>query len=392
MTRDVTGEPAGNGNHDRAVGARLRAALALIEAPPSDLEWVVARARRRRVRRVAAAVAVAAVVLAGGVALPLALFALGGDQRRPATPPPAPATTRPATARPAALPAPRPGWVWHRDPADRVAIQTPAAWHVNADSSFGLVQPVGLLTVVTGPLPAGGGGAGVGGGGCPAFPVKALPHDGALFWLIEYAGTVGGDSFNPYEFPPLSDHLELGPRVTPECIGKPSHQVLFQQAGRYFQVEVLFGPAAPRSLRAAVVASLESLRADPSAVSLAQQCQRQWVFCPEAAWVFQVLDRAGLFHWGNTGRAIQAGPQDPKLDPGRKVDLWTTRGGRLPPPGLHQVAVVDGIAVYGDGARLVWGVQGVNVWVQAEQQRSALPRGAMLAKLVRASRAVLLVP
>jgi hypothetical protein len=245
--------------------------------------------------------------------------------------------------------------------------------------------------VVTGPLPAGGGGAGVG-GGCPAFPIKALPHDGALFWLIEYAGTVGGDSFNPYEFPPFSDHLKLGPRVTPECIGEPSHQVLFQQAGRYFQVDVLFGPAAPRSLRAAVVASLESLRADPAAVSLAQQCQRQWIFCPEAAWVFQVLDRAGLFHWGNTGSAIQAGPQDPKLDPGRKVDLWTTRGGRLPPPGLHQVAVVDGIAVYGDGARLVWGVQGVNVWVQAEQQRSVLPRGAMLAKLVRASRAVLLVP
>jgi hypothetical protein len=151
---------------------------------------------------------------------------------------------------------------------------------------------------------------------------------------------------------------------------------------------VLFGPAAPRSLRAAVVASLESLRADPSAVSLAQQCQRQWVFCPEAVWVFQVLDRAGLFHWGNTGTAIQAGPQDPKLDPGRKFDLWTTRGGPLPPPGFHQAAVVDGIAVYSDGTRLLWRVQGLNVWVRAEQQRSALPRGAMLTKLVRASRAV----
>jgi hypothetical protein len=105
-----------------------------------------------------------------------------------------------------------------------------------------------------------------------------------------------------------------------------------------------------------------------------------------------VLNQAGLFHWGSTGSAIQAGPQDPQLDPGRKVDLWTTRGGALPSPGLHQVAVVDGIAVYGDGTRLLWRVQGLNVWVQAEQQRSALPRGAMLAKLVRASRAVLLVP
>jgi hypothetical protein len=381
----MTDEPTGT--DDRILGERLRAALALVEAPPPDLDRVVARARRRRARRMAAALAVAAVVLAAGITLPLTVLAPGREQR-PATPAPTPTTTWPATTRPGALPAPRSGWVWHRDPANRVAIQTPAAWHVSADSSFGLVQPVGLLTVVTGPLPAGGGGAGAGGGGCPAFPVKALPHDGALFWLIEYAGTVGGESFNPYEFPPFSDHLELGPRVTPECIGEPSHHVLFQQAGRYFQVDVLFGPAAPRSLRAAVVASLESLRADPSAVSLAQQCQRQWVFCPEAVWVFQVLDRAGLFHWGNTGTAIQAGPQDPKLDPGRKFDLWTTRGGPLPPPGFHQAAVVDGIAVYSDGTRLLWRVQGLNVWVRAEQQRSALPRGAMLTKLVRASRAV----
>jgi hypothetical protein len=101
-----------------------------------------------------------------------------------------------------------------------------------------------------------------------------------------------------------------------------------------------------------------------------------------------VLNRAGLFHWGSTDSAIQAGPQDPKLDPGRKFDLWTNRGGPPPPPGFHQAAVVDGIAVYGDGTRLVWGVQGLNVWVQVEQQRSALPRGAMIAKLVRASRAV----
>jgi hypothetical protein len=388
MTRDVTGEPANDCNDDRMVGERLRAALALIEAPLPDLEWVVARARRRRVWRVAAALAVAAVVLAGGVALPLTVLAPGGtDQRRSVTPPPASTTgPQPATTRPAALPAPRPGWVWHRDPADRLAIQTPAAWHFSPDVGVGLVRPTALFIAGTGPLPAGGDCA-------PTRAIKALPHDGALFWVIEYADTVGGQSFNPYEFPPRPDRLDLGPLVGPkECIGERTHQLLFREAGRFFQVEVLFGPAAPRSLRAAAVASLQSLRPEPAAVSLAEQCQRQWVFCPEAAWVFRVLNQAGLFHWGSTGSAIQAGPQDPQLDPGRKVDLWTTRGGALPSPGLHQVAVVDGIAVYGDGTRLLWRVQGLNVWVQAEQQRSALPRGAMLAKLVRASRAVMLVP
>jgi hypothetical protein len=327
---------------------------------------------------------VAAVVLAAGILVPLTVLAPGGtDQQRPATPP---ATgPRPATTRPAALPTPRPGWVWHRDRADRLAIQTPAAWHLSPGTGVGLVQPMPLFIVGTGQLPAGGDCA-------PTRAIKALPPDGMLFWVIEYARA--GQDFNPYEFPPRLDRLDLGPAASKECIGEPSHQLLFRQADRFLQVEVLFGPAAPRSLRAAVVASLESLRPEPAADSLAEQCRRQWVFCPEAAWVFQVLNRGGLFHWGNTGSVIQAGPQDSKLDPSRKLDLWTTRGGPLPPPGFHEVAVVDGITVYGDGnrRRLLWRVRGLNVWVQAEQQRSALPRDAMLAKLVRASRAIPFVP
>jgi hypothetical protein len=383
----MTGESTHNGDDDRMVGERLRARLALVQAPPPDLDRVVAQARRLRARRLAAALAVAAVVLAAGIIVPLTVLATGGtDQQRPATPAPAtgprPATTQP---RPAALPAPRPGWVWHRDAADRLAIQTPAAWHFSPGTGVGLVQPMALFIVGTGRLPAGGECA-------PTRAIKALPRDGALFWVIEYAGV--GQDFNPYEFPPGPDRLELGPAASKECIGEPSHQLLFRQAGRYFQAEVLFGPAAPGSLRAAVVASLASLRPEPAADSLAEQCRRQWVFCPEAAWVFQVLNRAGLFHWGNTGSAIQAGLQDPKPNPTRKFDLWTTHGGPLPPAGFQQVAVVDGIAVYGDGdgRRLLWRVQDLHVWVQAEQQRSALPRDAMLAKLVRASRAVPFVP
>jgi hypothetical protein len=382
----MTGESTHNGDddrEDRRVGERLRAKLALVEAPPPDLDRVVAQARRLRARRLAAALAVAAVVLAASIIVPLTVLAPGGtDQQRPATPAPGP---QPATTRPAALPAPRPGWVWHRDAADRLAIQTPAAWHLSPDTGVNAMQPMALFVVGTGRLPAGGDCA-------PTRAIKALPRDGALFWVIEYAGA--GLDFNPYEFPPRPDRLDLGPAVGRECIGEPSHQLLFRQAGRFFQVEVLFGPTARRSLRAAVVASLESLRPAPAADSLAEQCRRQWVFCPEAAWVFQALNRAGLFHWGNTGSAIQAGPQDPKLDPTRKFDLWTTRGGPLPPAGMHEVAVVDGIAVYGDGdgRRLLWRVQGLNVWVQAEQQRSALPGDATLAKLVRASRAIPFVP
>jgi hypothetical protein len=364
---------------------RLHAALALIEAPAADLDRVVVRVRQRRTRRLASALAVAAVVLAAGIALPLTVLApRGGERRLPAKPTPAPAgRPQPATPRPATLPTPQPGWVWHRDTANGAAIQTPAAWHFSPDPGVSLAQPMPLFVAGTGPLAAGGACA-------PTGAVKALPRNGALFWVVEYAGP--GQDFNPYEFPPRPARLSLGPLGGPkECIGERTHQLLFRQAGRFFQVEVLFGPAAPSSLRAAVVASLDSFRPEPAGGSLAQQCRRQWVFCPEAAWAFQVVNRAGLFHWGNTGAAIQVGPQDPKLDPGGKLDLWTSRGGPMPPAGFRQVAVVDGTAVYGEGSRLAWRVQGLNAWVQA-QRPSALPRGALLAKLVRASRAVPFVP
>jgi hypothetical protein len=368
----MTDEPAQRGDEDRSVGERLRAALVLVEPPPADLGGVVARARRRRASRLAATLAVAAVVLAAGVALPLTVLAPGGHERLPAKPAPAPV----AGARPATLPAPPPGWVWHRDAADRVAFQTPATWHVSADTGVNVV-PKALFMAGTGPLPAGGECA-------PTRAIKALPRDGALFFVIEYKAS---QDINPYMSPPRPDRLSLGPLLGPfECIGERTHLLLFRDANRFFQIHVLFGRDAPSSLRVAVLASLESFRPEPATVSLAERCRRQWVFCPEAAWAFRVTDRAGLFHWGNTGKAVQVGPWDPQ-DPSRRLEVWTTRGGPLPPPGFDRVALVDGITVYGDGRRLLWRVQGLNVWVQA-QRPSALPQGAVLAKLVRASLAI----
>jgi hypothetical protein len=269
--------------------------------------------------------------------------------------------------------------VWHRDSIRRAAIQTPTAWQFSTATGMRLAQPTPLFIAGTGSLVAGGECA-------PTGAIKALPRNGALIWVIEYVGTA--QDFNPYEFSPRSDQLNLGPAVSRECIGEPSHQLLFQKAGRFFQAEVLFGPAAPSSLQATVVESLESFRPEPAAVSLAEQCRRQWIFCPEAAWAFQVINRVRLFHWGNTGSAIQVGPQDPKLNPSRKLDLWTTRGGPLPPAGFHRIAKADATIVYGDGQRLLWRVQGLNVWVQAEEQPSALPHGAVLAQLVRTSHAL----
>jgi hypothetical protein len=98
-----------------------------------------------------------------------------------------------------------------------------------------------------------------------------------------------------------------------------------------------------------------------------------------------------LPYWGNSGSALQVGPQNAQPDSSRKFNLWTTRG-PLPTSGFRQETVVDGITVYSDGSRLVWRAEGLNVWVRADQASSALPGGTMLARLVAASRTVSFVP
>lgn len=358
---------------DQMVGQHLRAVLERIQAPEPHLEQLFERARRRRIRRLAAAWAVVGLVVVG-LGVPLVLL----SPPRGASPP-APAATpapsgRPPAAQRLALPPALPGWTWRVDQVDGVAVQAPTGWTFKT-AVVGLAEPTALFALGTGSIPSGGDCA-------PTAAIRALPKDGVLLWVLEYR-----NPGTPYEFPPRRARFDLGPLLGPvECVGERTHLVSFRQAGRFFQVHVIFGPKAAATLRADAVTALSSLTPEPRGASTHQQCQQgRWIYCSEAAWVFRIINKAGFFHWGNTGEAIEAGPEGrPETT---KVDISATKAA---PDGLERryrrVAVAEGVTIYGDSTTLAWSAQGLDVRVQpGAGSRAAVPSGKALDRLVKAS-------
>ena len=271
------------------------------------------------------------------------------------------------------LPQARSRWTWYVDQANGVAVQAPVGWTYTTAVS-GPAEPAALFALATGPIPDGGDCA-------PTAAIRALPKRGMLLWVLEYTNPE-----NPYEFPPRPTSFDLGPLSGPfECIGERTHLLLFRQAGRFFQAHVIFGPAASAALRTDAAAALSSLTVEPRGVTTAQRCREgSWTSCPEAAWVFEVINKAGFFHWGNTGKAIEAGPMGSKK---ATFEIRATKAGSAKPSGRYQpVAVAHGVAIYGDGRTFVWRAQGREIWIQPTAGSSAaLPSGKALDRLVQAS-------
>jgi len=346
--------------------------------PPRDLVELVRRRRRRRSTRQVAVSAAAAAVIVAAVPASLALLSVGG---RPATGARSANSSAPASGKPAPptkqheqAPPPR-GWARHRDGAGDY-IDTPAAWHISNRAA--LAEPVVLWVIGTGPVPSGGGCA-------PTAALRQLPADGALFQVIDYGGSVT----DPYVFPPRRGPLALGPIGGPyECWGIKTHLMVFRDGGRYFQVQTVFGAKAPASLRAEVTRSLNTLHIAPlpAGEQPAALCQAgQWTYCPQAAWLNQVLSNAHVLNLGNQGtRAIFGGTGQ------RSFALWTTtRRGSLPG---NRCRSVVGTKVCRAGNRLVWSVHGLWLWLQpalspysTPPTSPGLPSPRALRRLVKAA-------
>jgi hypothetical protein len=187
------------------------------------------------------AVAVGALILVAGVAIPLGLLSglgPGGYDDRPS----GATTAEPAEESPAT--------VTHADLDDGLTITIPVAWTFRQDPTE-LIEPKNVLAVGSWPFPRGG--------VCAPFDaLDDLPPDGAFFWLIEYHGTQPPEDFVPR--PERFDLSEFRYGKEYSCYGVvPQYQLRFRDAGRFFQLQVAFGPEATGSLESEVVRALDSI-------------------------------------------------------------------------------------------------------------------------------------
>jgi hypothetical protein len=337
----------------------------------------IRRAAHRQRARLAAGAGAAAAVLAIGIVVPVvALSPAAGTQPGAGSSPAASPGSRSA-APPVAR-----GWIQHAESAAGVSIATPASWNFNRDPFNALAGPTTLFAAGTGPVPSGGSCA-------PTAALSALPPKGALLAVMEYSVVD-----EPYVFPPRPEHLALGPLGGPaECWGVKDHTVLFEDGGRYFQANAVFGTGASAALRAQVRRSLNTFRAQPVPVSQqpAAQCQAgHWTACPQAAWVYEVMNQAKVFHLGHRGSyAILA------LAGQRSFTLRTTKSR---PPGPGRCQQMAGVRVCRAGVQLGWTVDGL--WLSADpasspyagkHARAGLPDSSVLTRLIRASKSTRLI-
>jgi len=373
------------------IETELRDAMAAAVAgarPPADVMALIRSGHRRhKLRAAAASAAAVAVVLAAAAAVAAVRAghirpAEGGTTSAPAT---ALASSPPAVS--VSLSPPPPGWVRHADGAGDF-IDAPRGWHVGGLPA--LVAPAVRWVVGTGPVP--------GGGSCaPTAALRKLPAAGALFAVTEDVSVAGQAATDePYIFPPRARRLGLGPLGGPmECWGVRTHLVLFEDGGRYFQVQTVFGPAAPASLRAQVKRSLNTLRIapEPAREQPVALCRAgRWTYCPQAAWVYHVIGAAHVIELGNLGTHAIAG-----LAGNRSFGLWTTkhRAGRLG----GRCHLIAGTMVCRMGHRLAWLVHGLVLWLQPAASPNStppvgpgLPSASALRRLVEASQHVTFAP
>lgn len=148
---------------------------------------------------------------------------------------------------------------WHTFRNLGISVRFPAGWHATARQLTPVDYPIQVLAVASYPFPRD-----PRPNGClPAGTLAEMPPRGALIVGIEYISAQRGGTIDRHAarvFPPRPAHFRLGSARRFECSGK-SYRLLFQDAGRFFQVSVAFGPKARAHVRATVLRVLDSFRA-----------------------------------------------------------------------------------------------------------------------------------
>jgi hypothetical protein len=259
----------------------------------------------------------------------------------------------------------------HVDLDDALAITIPSAWTFHQDPTQP-IEPKNVFAVGSWDFPRGG--------VCAPFDaLDDLPPDGVFLWLIEYHGTPDrSDDFVPR--PQRFDLADFRYGETACYAPDPQYQLRFQEAGRFFQWQVVLGPAASDSLELEVLRALDSLEVMAPVPEGCPADTGPWADpdCPWSAWTREVVERAGQQVTGDTGSALRA-----EVD-GIEFFIWTTDTG--PPPadeGYEPSFRVDETTIYTDGVRIAWQAQGFTIWVEVDVG-GPVPREA-IEDLVRAS-------
>jgi len=187
--------------------------------------------RRRLVQSTATVGILICAVLAVGFII-ASLLPLRGSEPTPLSP----ATPSPTQSG---------GSLFHTDTG--ISLSLPAGWKFAAHNDLSIVDPPVVLIAGSWDFPLNGDCA-------PLAAIKAIPSDGALLWLYEYSSPA-----HPSHFPKRPANFTLGPAVPLECAGASTHVILFQDSGRFFEVEVALGAQAPPAVGKEVREALDSL-------------------------------------------------------------------------------------------------------------------------------------
>lgn len=145
-----------------------------------------------------------------------------------------------------------------RSAGNGISARVPHGWHLYRPPITSTTYPYDRALLTSYPAATGG--------QCgPTKAERALPSNGALIYLTEYASAPTGIASEPTEmrFPRLSSNT-VTPHGQPqnyECSATPSYIVRFKTAGRLMQATLAFGSSTTAARRAEATRILTELRA-----------------------------------------------------------------------------------------------------------------------------------
>lgn len=107
-------------------------------------------------------------------------------------------------------------------------------WHLGDEALTGIVEPREVLALATYPLTRGDGDSPCAG----VKSVETMPADGALIWVLEHRSELPRNRFPPRPTTYELTRADLRPGVCGAALG---HHTTFSDAGRLFQLWLLFG-------------------------------------------------------------------------------------------------------------------------------------------------------